>query len=95
MLKPYLTLPSGVYQGNVWHSKSLPFISLQLFNRTSTSEKYYVYKQARILEHNIVQDNLVEQYGLPQMTGSFLISQIGSNMALVSVFSRLVYLSIN
>jgi hypothetical protein len=76
-----------VYQGDVWNAKSLPFISLQLFNRSSTAEKYVVYKQSRILENNIVRENLVAEHGLPRMTGSFLISQVGSNMALVSLLS--------
>lgn len=77
----------GIYYGNVWDSRSLPFISstLRMYNGTA-------YPVGKIFPGGILDKSLLEKYGIPHLTGPFAWGLLMANAAVCGV-SRIVYLN--
>ncbi|KIW33917.1 OPT family small oligopeptide transporter [Cladophialophora immunda] len=80
----------GVYYGNVWGSFSLPFLSQELFSEASNSTNYVVYNQSAILNADFTIDPAkLAQEGLPQLTGTYIVYLITSNMGMTAAFTHM------
>lgn len=80
----------GSYYGNLWRSQDFPFLSQSLFNASSNSTNYVVYNQSLILNANFeIDDALLEQEGIPYLTGTYIDYLITSNAGMTAT---LVYM---
>jgi len=76
----------GVYYGNIWQSKTLPFLSQELFYPNGT-----VYDQLRILNDKLEVDPiLLEQEGLPFYAGTWVTQLLATNLGMGATFTHLL-----
>ncbi|KIM40535.1 hypothetical protein M413DRAFT_72764 [Hebeloma cylindrosporum] len=76
----------GVYYGNIWESKSFPFLSQELFYANGT-----VYDQLLILNDKFeVDKTLLEQQGLPFYAGTWVVQLLSTNLAIGATFCHLL-----
>lgn len=81
----------GVYYGNVWRSYDFPFLSQELFDGASNSTNFIVYNQTLILNENFeVDQTLLEQQGIPYLTGTYIAYLITSNMGLTATLVHML-----
>jgi len=81
----------GVYYGNVWEARSLPFLAQDLFYPNGT-----VYNQTLILNPDLtVNETLLEQQGLPFYAGTWVVQLLSTNMAMAATFTHLLLWNLN
>ena len=66
----------GIYYGNVWDSLSQPFMSTRLHQSNGTA-----YPLAKVFPEGILNEGMLEKYGLPRLTGSFAYAILMANAA--------------
>jgi hypothetical protein len=66
----------GIYYGNVWDAQSQPFMSTRL--RTIAGGAYPVKK---LFTNGILNQEVLAQYGVPRLTGSFAYAMFMANAA--------------
>ncbi|TFY64780.1 hypothetical protein EVJ58_g2402 [Rhodofomes roseus] len=77
----YFLLPA-IFASNVWHSKSFPFISQNLFNEDGS-----IYNQSLILNPDFsLNKTAFEIHGQPWQSGSTVIYNLGINMSIGATF---------
>lgn len=77
---------TGLYYGNVWEAKSLPFLSQSLFNLTdANSTVYNIYNQSLILNDKFEIDNeALDAQGIPYLTATYIAYLITTNMGMTA-----------
>ncbi|OKL61431.1 hypothetical protein UA08_03142 [Talaromyces atroroseus] len=78
----------GLYYGNIWEAKSLPFLSQDMFNLSaSTSTSFSVYNQSLILNDDFEIDHKkLDAEGLPYLTATYVAYLITTNMGMTATF---------
>jgi len=81
----------GVFYGNVWEARSLPFLAQDLFYPNGS-----VYNQTLILNPDLtVNETLLEQQGLPFYAGTWVVQLLSTNMAMAATFTHLLLWNLN
>jgi hypothetical protein len=78
----------GLYYGNIFNARHLPFLSPLMYSDKSTSAKYVKYNQTKILDTNYhIDEALLAKHGLPSLTASNIFGMtlvnIGTTAAIV------------
>jgi hypothetical protein len=66
----------AIYYTNSWNSKSQPFMSTQL--RAENGTKYPV---SEVFVGGVLDENALQKYGVPKLTGSFAYAMFMANAA--------------
>lgn len=66
----------GIYFGNAWGSRSLPFMSTNLLMANGTK-----YPVREAFPGGLLDKSVIEKHGLPQLTGSFAFGLFTANAA--------------
>lgn len=66
----------GIYYGNVWGSRSLPFMSTRLL-----TEEGKAYPLAKIFPGGQLDESQLAKYGIPRLTGTFAFAMFMANAA--------------
>ncbi|KAJ4129652.1 hypothetical protein NW754_003934 [Fusarium falciforme] len=66
----------GIYYGNGWGAKSLPFMSTRLLLENGTT-----YPIAEVFEDGVLNEQRLFEYGLPRLTGTFAFAMFMANAA--------------
>ncbi|TID18028.1 OPT superfamily oligopeptide transporter [Venturia nashicola] len=81
----------GVYYGNIWNSKSFPFLSQSLYTDQSNGTNFTSFNQTAVLDKDYKVDLAkVAEQGIPYFTGSFAIYILATNLSITSTFSHLM-----
>jgi hypothetical protein len=66
----------GIYYGNGWNSRSLPFMSTSLHMGNGTS-----YPIDAVFPNGVLDESALVKYGLPKLTGTFAFAMFMANAA--------------
>lgn len=66
----------GIYYTDIWGSKSQPFMSTQL--RSESGKKYPI---SKVFVGGILDEDALQRYGVPRLTGSFAYALLMANAA--------------
>jgi hypothetical protein len=66
----------GIYYGNAWGSRSLPFMSTRLLTQEGKR-----YPSESVFVDGILDEKALLQYGLPRITGTFAYAMFMANAA--------------
>ena len=66
----------GIYYGNGWNSRSLPFMSTRLLNANGTT-----YPVESVFPGGVLDEAALFEHGLPKLTGSFAFAMLMANAA--------------
>ncbi|KAJ6035895.1 OPT superfamily oligopeptide transporter [Penicillium herquei] len=66
----------GIYYGNGWNAKSLPFMSTKLLMSNGTA-----YPVADVFIDGVLDEDALLEYGLPKLTGTFAFAMFMANAA--------------
>lgn len=66
----------GIYYGNAWGSRSLPFMSTRLLTQDGKQ-----YPSESVFIDGILDEKALLQYGLPRITGTFAYAMFMANAA--------------
>lgn len=75
----------GIYYGNGWNTRSLPFMSTKLLMNNGTS-----YPVAKVFPGGVLDKAAMEQYGLPRLTGTFAFSLLMANAAIGALIAHCI-----
>ncbi|KAG9570865.1 OPT superfamily oligopeptide transporter, partial [Aureobasidium melanogenum] len=75
----------GIYYTNTWGSKSQPFMSTQL--RSENGKRYPI---SKVFAGGILDENALEKYGIPRLTGSFAYALFMANAAIGALIAHTV-----
>ena len=67
---------SGIYWGNGWNAKSLPFMSTELLMANGTS-----YPLTSVFPNGVLDKSALAEYGVPKLTGTFAYAMLMANAA--------------
>jgi len=67
---------AGIYYGNGWGAKSLPFMSTRLLLANGTT-----YPVAEVFEGGVLNESRLLEFGLPRLTGTFAYAMFMANAA--------------
>ena len=74
----------ALYYGNAWDSRSLSFLSTSL-----RTDKGKVYPVKKVFPGGLLDESLLEKYGIPRLTGTFAYCLLMANAA-VSPYSSFI-----
>lgn len=66
----------GIYYGNVWGARSLPFMSTRLLLANGTS-----YPVSAIFPGGVLDEEVLMETGIPRLTGTFAYAMLMANIA--------------
>jgi hypothetical protein len=66
----------GIYYGNGWNSRSLPFMSTRLLNANGTA-----YPVSTVFPGGVLDEAALLEQGLPKLTGTFAFAMFMANAA--------------
>jgi hypothetical protein len=80
----------AIYYGNGWGARSLPFMSTDLLMANGTT-----YPVTEVFSGGVLDESLLEYYGIPKLSGSFAYAMFIGNAAVCeslgsSLFSLLL-----
>ncbi|KAE9405207.1 OPT superfamily oligopeptide transporter [Gymnopus androsaceus JB14] len=76
----------GVYYGDIWNAKALPFLSQELFYPNGT-----LYNQTLILNSNFeVDPTLLAEQGLPFYAATWVVQLLTTNLGMAATFTHLL-----
>jgi OPT family oligopeptide transporter len=79
-----------IYYRDTWSARSFPFLSPLMYSTASTSKKYVTYNQTSILDHTYsVQENLLQEHGLPNLTATHVLGMIVRNMGITATIAHM------
>lgn len=85
-----IVLFMGIYYGNVWQSRNFPFLSQLLYYGDSNSTYFNQYNQTLILDENfVVNQTLLDEQGIPWISGTYAASLITFNMGLTAALMHM------
>ncbi|KAJ5437257.1 Oligopeptide transporter OPT superfamily [Penicillium cf. griseofulvum] len=67
----------GIYYGNAWDAKSLPFMSTRMLQSNGTT-----YPLNAVFPGGVLDEAALGEYGLPKLTGTFAFSMFMTNAAI-------------
>lgn len=70
----------GIYYGNGWGSRSLPFMASNLLMANGTT-----YPVKEVFPGGLLDKSVIEKYGLPQITGAFAFGLFTANAAVSTI----------
>ncbi|EPS26976.1 hypothetical protein PDE_01916 [Penicillium oxalicum 114-2] len=73
----------GIYYGNVWGSRSLPFMSTRLL-----TEEGKAYPLAKIFPGGQLDESQLAKYGIPRLTGTFAFAMFMANAAIGALIAH-------
>lgn len=77
----------GVYYANIWQSLDFPFLSQQLYDSSSNATSFAIYNESAILNPDLtINNDFLDQVGIPWLTGSYVTSLITSNAGFTANF---------
>lgn len=80
-----IILSLGLYYSNIWRSHDFPFMSQLLFDGSSNSTNFVQYNESLIFNDDFILENsLVDKYGVPYLTGTYIAYLITSNAGLTA-----------
>jgi hypothetical protein len=74
----------AIYYSNTWDAKSQPFMSTQL--RTQNGKRYPI---AKVFVGGVLDENALQKYGIPRLTGTFAYAMFMANAAVSNLQSSL------
>ncbi|KAF3046926.1 hypothetical protein E8E12_007932 [Didymella heteroderae] len=75
----------GIYYGNAWNSKSLPFMSTRLLTQEGGK-----YPSTKVFVNGVLDKSALAKYGLPRLTGTFAYSMFMANAAIGALIAHIV-----
>ncbi|KAI6713955.1 OPT oligopeptide transporter [Diplocarpon mali] len=75
----------GIYYGNGWDARPLPFMSTRLL--TPGGEKYPL---AKVFVNGVLDDSALAEYGVPKITGTFAYAMFMANAAIGALITHCV-----
>lgn len=83
----------AIYYGNIWRSQDFPFLSQQLYDTSSNFTSFNIYNQTAIFNPDLtINDDLVDQVGIPWLTGTYIVSLITTNAGFTANFVSKLWL---
>ncbi|KAJ5475523.1 hypothetical protein N7539_007810 [Penicillium diatomitis] len=73
----------GIYYGNAWGSKSLPFMSTRLLN-----DEGKAYPLTKIFPGGQLDESALAKYGIPRLTGAFAFAMFMANAAIGALIAH-------
>lgn len=74
----------GIYFGNGWGARSLPFMATNLLTANGT-----IYPVREAFPGGLLEKSVIEKNGIPQLTGSFAFGLFTANAAVsVKLYSK-------
>lgn len=67
---------AGIYWGNGWDAKSLPFMSTKLLTENGTK-----YPISSVFPGGVLDTSALEKYGIPRLSGTFAFAMFMANAA--------------
>jgi hypothetical protein len=67
---------AGIYYGNVWSAKSLPFMSTRLLSADGSR-----YPIAEVFSGGVLDKNALATYGIPKLSATFAYAMFMANAA--------------
>jgi len=81
----------GLYYTNTWRSQDFPFLSQLLFDTTSNASNFVPYNETLIFNSDFqVNNTLVDEVGIPYLTGSYIGYLITSNAGLTATLVHML-----
>lgn len=68
----------GIYYGNAWDSRSLPFMSTRLLNANGTA-----YPVDSVFPGGVLDESALLEQGMPRLTGTFAFAMFMANAAVL------------
>ncbi|OKL56164.1 hypothetical protein UA08_08584 [Talaromyces atroroseus] len=75
----------GIYYGNAWGSKSLPFMSTDLLLANGTT-----YPVTEVFNGGILDEQALQSYGIPKLSGSFAYAMFIANAAIGAMIAHCI-----
>jgi hypothetical protein len=75
----------GIYYGNAWGSKSLPFMSTDLLLTNGTT-----YPVSEVFNGGVLDEQALLSFGIPKLSGSFAYAMFMGNAAVSNLTSHLI-----
>jgi uncharacterized membrane protein len=75
----------GIYYGNAWGSKSLPFMATNLLMSNGTR-----YPVSKVFPGGVLDEKLLAQYGVPRLTGTFAYSMLMANAGIGALITHCI-----
>lgn len=75
----------GIYYGNAWNSKSLPFMSSRLLTAEGTT-----YPVSKVFNQGILDEDALAKYGVPRLSGTFAYGMFMANAAIGAVITHCI-----
>ncbi|KAH7089561.1 OPT oligopeptide transporter protein-domain-containing protein [Paraphoma chrysanthemicola] len=75
----------GIYYGNAWNAKSLPFMSTRLL--TAEGKRY---PSASVFVNGVLDKSALAKYGAPVLTGTFAYAMFMANAAIGALLTHIV-----
>ena len=75
----------GIYYGNAWNAKSLPFMSTRLLNQEGGK-----YPATKVFVNGVLDKSALAKYGLPRLTGTFAYAMFMANAAIGALIAHIV-----
>lgn len=75
----------GIYYGNAWNAKSLPFMSTRLLGQEGGK-----YPATKVFVNGVLDKSALAKYGLPRLTGTFAYAMFMANAAIGALIAHIV-----
>jgi hypothetical protein len=76
---------AGIYWGNAWDSKSLPFMSTRLLLENGTK-----YPVSSVFAGGVLDEAALQTYGIPRLSGTFAFSMFMANAAIGALVAHCI-----
>lgn len=86
-----IALSMGLYYGNYWRAKDFPFMAQLLYDGASNTTTHIPYNETSIMNPDFtVNNDLVDQQGLPYLTATYINYLITSNAGLTATIVHML-----
>ncbi|KAI7762556.1 hypothetical protein LZL87_008902 [Fusarium oxysporum] len=86
-----IALSMGLYYGNYWRAKDFPFMAQLLYDGSSNTTSHIPYNETAIMNPDFtVNNDLVDQQGLPYLTATYINYLITSNAGLTATIVHML-----
>ncbi|RDW65079.1 OPT superfamily oligopeptide transporter-2 [Coleophoma cylindrospora] len=75
----------GIYYGNGWNAKSLPFMSTRLLTEEGTT-----YPSSSVFVGGVLDKAALAKYGIPRLTGTFAYAMFMANAAIGALVAHII-----
>ncbi|KAF5655389.1 peptide transporter [Fusarium sp. NRRL 25303] len=86
-----IALSMGLYYGNYWRAKDFPFMAQLLYDGASNTTTHIPYNETSIMNPDFtVNNDLIDQQGLPYLTATYINYLITSNAGLTATIVHML-----